>query len=213
MSGKIITIGHQKGGVGKSTIASNLAVDLSKEFDVNVLDLDVQKSLSAFGVARGKNDLKFLSQPSDKEELMKIMNNHKCGILLIDTGGFDMDIQRIAMYGADLILTPVSDSPMELHGLSVFSKTISKLRESRPEIKASIILNRVHPFAGKSLDELLNEITESEHFEALGAVLRDRKAYKEAFYFGKSVTEFQPDGEAAGELKMLIDEIKRKLSL
>lgn len=213
MSGTIITIGHQKGGVGKSTIASNLAVDLSKEFDVNVLDLDVQKSLSAFGVARGKNDLKFLSQPTDKEELMKIMDNHKRGILLIDTGGFDMDIQRIAMYGADLILTPVSDSPMELHGLSVFSKTISKLRESRPEIKASIILNRVHPFAGKSLDELLNEITESEHFEALGAVLRDRKAYKEAFYFGKSVTEFQPDGEAAGELKMLIDEIKRKLSL
>jgi chromosome partitioning protein len=215
MHGKIITIAHQKGGVGKSTIASNLAVEFSKKYPTSVLDLDVQRSLSAFAASRQGNNviLTLLPCPTSAAELMAAMDNHKNGILLIDTGGFDVDIQRIAMFGADLILTPVGDSPMELHGLSVFAKTISKLRESRSDLKASIVLNRVHPFAGKSLDDLIRDIISSSsgEFEAMGSVLRDRKAYKEAYYQGLSVVEFEPNGSAAKELILLVEDIETKL--
>jgi len=215
MNGKIITIAHQKGGVGKSTIASNLAVELSRMYPTSILDLDVQRSLSAFAASRGDRDPKIvlLACPTTTQELMTIMDNHKAGVLLIDTGGFDVDIQRIAMFGADLIITPVGDSPMELHGLSVFAKTIAKLREGRPDLKASIILNRVHPFAGKSLTELMNDILSSAggEFDAMGSVLRDRKAFKEAYYRGLSVSELDKNSEASKELYMLIEDIEKRL--
>lgn len=215
MNGKIITIAHQKGGVGKSTIASNLAVELSRLYQTSVLDLDVQRSLSAFTASRGDRDPKvnLLTCPTSTNELMTLMDNHKVGVLLIDTGGFDIDIQRIAMFGADLIITPVGDSPMELHGLSVFAKTISKLREARADLKATILLNRVHPFAGKSLDDLMKDILSSAggEFDAMGAVLRDRKAFKEAYYQGMSVNELDKSSEAAKEIMMLIEDIEKRL--
>lgn len=215
MNAKIITIAHQKGGVGKSTIASNLAVELSRKYTTFILDLDVQRSLSAFAASRGDRNpiINLLPCPTTAAELMSIMDNHKTGMLLIDTGGFDVDIQRIAMFGADLIITPVGDSPMELHGLSVFAKTIAKLREARSDLKASIILNRVHPFAGKSLDDLMKDILSSAggEFEAMGAILRDRKAFKEAYYQGLSVTELDKNGEASKELYMLIEDIEKRL--
>ncbi|MDD3597438.1 ParA family protein [Sulfuricurvum sp.] len=215
MNGRIITIAHQKGGVGKSTIAANLAVELSKLHPTKILDMDVQRSLSAFATSRGDRSPKLNMLPvvAKPETLMKMMNEHEEGILLIDTGGFDVDIQRIAMYGADLIITPVGDSPAELHGLSVFEETIQKLRESRPDLKASIVLNRVHMFAGKSLDDLMKGIIVSTNnsFEPMGAVLRDRKAFKESFYKGESVVEMDKNSEAAKEIKMLIDDILKRL--
>jgi len=213
---KIIAIAHQKGGVGKSTIASNLAVELSKITTTSILDLDVQQSLTAFAHARANKEkgvLNILKAPSSTQELMKIIDEEKSQFLVIDTGGFDLDTQRIAMYAADLIITPVSDSPMELHGLSVFSKTIAKLQEARPDLKATVLLNKVHQFAGKSLDLLLNDIKENaQMFDAFETILRDRKDYKEAYFYGQSVCEYYNANTACKEITSLIQEIKGKLS-
>ena len=212
---KIIAIAHQKGGVGKSTIASNLAVELSKQNTTSILDLDVQQSLTAFAMARAakmNNALNILKAPSSTQELMDIIDNEKSDFLIIDTGGFDLDTQRIAMYAADLIITPVSDSPMELHGLSVFSKTISKLQEAKPNLKATVLLNKVHPFAGKSLDLLLNDIKENANmFDTFNTILRDRKDYKESYFHGQSVCEYSAQNVAAKEIFSLVKEIKQKV--
>lgn len=215
MTGKIITIAHQKGGVGKSTVASNLAVEFSKKYQTSVLDLDVQRSLSAFAASRREDmgKINVLPYPSSSADLMAVIDAHTTGVLLIDTAGYDIDIQRIAMFGSDLIITPVSDSPTELHGLSVFAKAVAAVRASGSDLKASILLNRVHPFAGKSLDELLTDIVNSspDEFEAMGAVLRDRKAFKEAYFYGMSVKEYEPNGSAAKELDLLLYNIETRL--
>ena len=50
----IITISHQKGGVGKSTLAYNIAVELSKKNNVQVIDLDVQQTVSAYNQVRSE---------------------------------------------------------------------------------------------------------------------------------------------------------------
>ena len=46
MKGKIITIAHQKGGTGKSTISLNIAVELNNKYNLKIIDLDYQKSLT-----------------------------------------------------------------------------------------------------------------------------------------------------------------------
>ena len=52
----IIAISHQKGGVGKSTIAFNLAVWLSKSYKIEVIDLDVQNTITHINKIREKNN-------------------------------------------------------------------------------------------------------------------------------------------------------------
>ena len=73
----IIVIAHQKGGVGKSTIAANIAVELSKLYEVNVIDLDFQKSLTYFNHRRINEKLKALNivNINTPENLKNILNN------------------------------------------------------------------------------------------------------------------------------------------
>jgi chromosome partitioning protein len=202
----IIVIAHQKGGVGKSTIAANLAVELSKKCTLSVIDLDMQKSLEYFNsVRKNSNREQFnICDVKTIDELKNIINNNK-NVLLIDVGGFDSDMNRIAILGADLIITPVSDSGIELIGLLSFRKILREIREHRKDLKASILLNKVHPSASTSLDELYSFINNNHEFVRLDTIIRDRVEYKRAFDSGMSVIEH--GGKAAIEINNLISEI------
>lgn len=213
MDGRIIVIAHQKGGVGKSTITSNLAVELGKKFKTSIIDLDIQKSLTTFVAVRKRKlneEISILQTPPNAKELIEIMNAHKNGILLIDTGGYDFDLQRVAMLGADMIITPVSKSPMELHGLSVFAKTLKELKEAKRSLKSIVLFNRVHHFASTSIINLKKDIAKLEVFDVFNTVITSDSAFEEAFFFGQSVGEFKMDCRGAGDIKSLIDEINTK---
>ncbi len=214
MNGKIIVIAHQKGGTGKSTIGSNLGVELSKLYPTKIIDLDIQKSLTAFtGYRKEKlaQELELLHTPKDPKGLMDIMNKHSKGILLIDTGGYDADLQRIAMIGADLIITPVSDSPMELHGLTVFMDTLSELKEAKKDLVAHVLFNRIHRFANIKIINLKNDISKLDNFKVFDTVIRNLKPFEDAFLEGKSVVEFDTNHQASKEIKLLIEEIQNIL--
>ncbi len=203
----IITVAHQKGGVGKSTIASNLAVELSKNMHVHVVDLDMQKSISYFNSVRSTNQLS-INYASSFDELKQIVNNNK-HCLIIDVGGFDSDLNRAAILAADFLLTPVSDSTIELVGLLSFKNIMQEVRKIRPELTASVLLNRVHVKTNTALNEINNFINENPEFSLMKSILRDRVEYKKAFEVGQSVTEFSNSGKAATEINNLINEIKK----
>lgn len=211
MNGKIIVIAHQKGGTGKSTIGSNLGVELSKIFPTKIIDLDIQKSLTAFtGYRKQKlaQELELLHTPKDTKGLMDLMNKHTKGILLIDTGGYDADLQRIAIIGADLIITPVSDSPMELHGLTVFMDTLNELKKAKKALVAHVLFNRIHRFANIKIINLKNDISKLDNFKVFDTVIRNLKPFEDAFFEGKSVVEYDPNHQASMEIKLLVEEIK-----
>ena len=203
----VIVIAHQKGGVGKSTIASNLAVELSKKYTTSVVDLDLQKSLSYFNSLRKKSNLAEFKivNIATLEELKSLINKNQ-ELLLIDVGGFDSDMNRVAILGADLIITPVSDSGIELIGLLSFRNVLREIREHRKDLVAKILLNKIHPSASTSLDEIHNFINDNVEFNKLDSILRDRVEYKRAFDTGKSVVE-HGNNKAAIEINNLIKEI------
>lgn len=204
---KVIVLAHQKGGVGKSTIAANLASELSKDHKVKVIDLDLQKSLSYFNNLRGEAGLQILDMITieSAKKLVEIINNNT-DLLIIDAGGYDSDIIRVAILGADILVTPVSDSGIEIGGLLMFRDIIKKINEERPDLKASILLNKIHTRAGESsLNEVVEFIDKTPEFQRMDSVLRDRVDYKRAFDSGKSVIEF--NSKATAEMKNLISEV------
>lgn len=204
---KVIVVAHQKGGVGKSTIASNIAVELSKFYKVRVVDLDLQKSLTYFNNLRKSANLTQcdIINVSSLNDLKDLINNNT-DLLIIDAGGYDSDINRVAISGADILITPVSDSGIELVGLLAFRQILRDIRKVRPDLQAHVLLNKIHTRANASLNEIFNFVKDNNEFTKFNAILRDRADYKKSFDAGKSVIEY--DNKAVQEMNELINEIK-----
>lgn len=205
----IITVAHQKGGVGKSTIASNLAVELAKIMPAQVVDLDMQKSISYFNSIRCTNQLT-IKYAANFDELKHLVNNNNQA-MIIDVGGFDSDLNRASILAADFLLTPVSDSTIELVGLLSFKNIMKDVRKIRPELQANVLLNRVHVKTNTALNEINKFINDNQEFSLMSSILRDRVEFKKAFEVGQSVTEFSKNGKAATEINNLINEIKKEV--
>ena len=209
----VIATAHQKGGTGKSTTAISLAIELDKVYDTVVVDLDkVQKSLTTCLLKRKRSGLAVptLVDISTAEEVKQLINTTP-KVILIDVGGYDSPAGRMALLGADIILSPVSDSGIELDALVAWRGIIRNIRESRKDLRATMVFTRIHTFAGeKSLGAARDWMLEQEEFDFCPVILRERKgAYREAYDNGKSVVEV--GGAAADEMNDLIQYIKEKI--
>jgi len=207
----IITVAHQKGGVGKSTIALNLAVELNKKYDLKVIDLDYQKTITIFNETRKEKKLKPLKIKTieSQKDLIKFLKKDN-ELVLIDSGGFDSDLNRISIIGADLIITPVSNRLIEIYGLEAFKKILSDLKEVEPDIKAYILLNNIDPKASKSVEEFRDYVYKNKDFFSMfDTIIRRRSDFAKSFDKGKSVVEIDKKSKASKELKKLIKDIEK----
>jgi len=213
----IIVVSHQKGGVGKSTIAWNLATYLQKEHQVELVDLDIQRTLTyANEIRKQHKDLtpliiRHFETPEDFKKYIQGDSEERLSI--IDVGGFDSSMNRLALVMADMIITPVSDKSFELLGIKTFEKIISQLDKLvEHDVKVKVLLNNLNPQKSK-LEGLKNFITKSSYFELLDTILRNRTDYDKSAGEGKNVIEYKADSKASKEVKKLTKEIKKILNI
>ena len=206
---RIITLACTKGGVGKSTIAFNLAVELSKFADVSVIDLDYQKSLTIFDYNRqqlGMTPFKVLTVKG-KIELNDALTNGT-GIIIIDTHAIDSDITRLAMIAADVVLTPTTDGFLDLCGLLAFKDVIQDIKKVKKGFKAHIIINRIAAKSTGYKDVITFAENHKECFKILNSKIISRQEYRDAFEQGKSVCELKGKKAAREEFMKLFEEVK-----
>jgi len=212
----IVLFSHQKGGVGKSTTAINLAYSSQKYFnDIVILDLDSQHSSKLFNDLRESQKKKTIEcltikSPKIKETIKKYSKN-KENLLIIDSGGFDSDINRESLLRADIIITPVGISQIEIFGLQKYkamlksaSKAISK------NIKTNVLLNNIDGRSKTKLKELKEYIKSNQSsFNLLNTVIHTRADYKNSYGDGLTVQEYNKKSEATEEIKLFAKEIKQ----
>jgi chromosome partitioning protein len=128
---RVIVIGNEKGGAGKSTVAVHLAVALMHDgARLAVLDLDRrQQSMAHFFSNRARwaeangatlphpQRLPDVSDAASLDEAMNAAADND--FLVIDTPGADTELARLAHQKADLILTPMNDSFVDFDVLGV----------------------------------------------------------------------------------------------
>lgn len=145
----IITVAHSKGGSKKSTTAWHLANGLrqakySKGRKIVIVDVDVQQTITIVNDMRARisNAEPFtVLQAHSISELLEIFDVHRDDIIVCDTGGFDKDINRVAIAKADKLVVPLMASIHDVLGLSMFHSIIKEIDSS---IKSNILLVGVH---------------------------------------------------------------------
>jgi len=201
----IITVAHQKGGVGKSTVATNLAVEMG----LPIVDLDSQHSCYLFSLLRKEEQGKSLQvfTPETPEEIKEILENITYDKIIIDSGGYDNDLNRFALLISDIVITPVSPSQIEVFGLLKFVEIVEEAKEYNSSLKVHVLINNADPRSSGENRKLQQFIEENSDFELLKTKLYRRADYRRAYSEGLSVCEYNPRGKACKEIRALITEI------
>ncbi|MGK0469499.1 AAA family ATPase [Clostridium sp.] len=215
----IVLFGHQKGGVGKSTVAINTAYTLHKKYnDIILLDLDSQNSAILFNQLRTSENLATIKcvkeSDIDFNDFINEYSNIKDNLLIIDSGGYDSDVNRAALIKADIIITPVGISQIEIFGLQKFRKILKEASEVFGiTIKTNVLLNNVDSRSKNKLQNLREYIKDnSEYFNLLDSTIYSRADYKNSYGDGLTVKELNKKGSAAQEIKELSKEILKLIN-
>lgn len=211
----IISFSHPKGGVGKTTICFNYLVHLqTKKKKFVCIDLDGQNSISNLNQIRMLNKLKGfdIKKFKDEKELIDSINTSDDTIIVIDSGGFDSAFNRIVLSVSDVIITPFSDSPLEILRLIDFDRNILNQIEaqSKQAIKIHLLINRISSSI-KQLDYIHVQMQNCSHYTFLNNIIRDKVIFKNSLTEGKGILEIQTKNsseiKAQEELKKLFKEI------
>jgi chromosome partitioning protein len=208
----IVTIAQQKGGAGKTSLAAHLAATWSvdKGRRVALFDLDPQKSLTRWFQVRGENlgDANTMIMCASQgwrvsAELTRA--KREADVIVIDSPGRDDLGTRTAVRAADIVVMPVQPSPMDVWASKPTLDLIAK-----EGALALIVLNRL-PSRAKLTDHLIVDLKRGAVPIARSA-LGNRISFASSLVDGKGITETEPHSVAAAEIKLLADEIWRKVA-
>lgn len=202
----ILTVGNTKGGVGKSTIAANLAVEAAIEGKrVMLIDSDIQGSTLAFRAVREKDDIKAMAitTPTLHKDIKDLKG---FDIIVIDAGGRDSAVFRSSILSCDLMIIPVLPSQYDIWATN---DTLEMLKEARAfkDIEAYFAMNQVIPNTIVSRDAMKAIREFKDGIKLLKSLLHARVAFKNSIAQGKGVSEYERSGKAAKEIKGLYKEI------
>lgn len=212
---KVIVIANQKGGVGKSTVACNLAVCAAKDgLKVAIVDADPQGTSMQFRALRQADDIGAVAiiQTSIFTDVPKLTN---FDLVILDAGGRDNALLRSSITTAihGLLLIPMLPSAPDIWATE---DTFAILREARSigaEINAFVVLNQIkaNTTVGKQTKEAMIELTTANDVTLLEAQIGDREDFKKSFMGGIGVVEYDSNSKAAAEITDLYHELKTKL--
>lgn len=190
---KIITIAHQKGGVGKSTLALNLAYSFAKNVNTILTDIDPQGStIQLSGIIP---DLSIISFTND-------IYSQNFDALFIDTPPYLMNEILPIFLKSDLVIIPTKAGIPDIMAIRSTVELVKEAQKTNKNLKAAIVLNMVKPRA--SITEQAKEQLKEYGLPIIGEI-RDRVAYTNTFLTGGVLTGTDENA------KIEINELTRKI--
>jgi chromosome partitioning protein len=204
--GKTVAVLAQKGGAGKTTLSVHLAVIAGAP----ILDADPQGSARAWAAARGGAPplVEATSSASLRDDLAR---QNGAALVLVDTPPAHSALAAAIARAADFVLVPCRPSALDFAAIGATAAIVKAA--GKP---AAFVLSACptgNPLAPPA------EIAETRlALEALGlpvapAILSQRRAFSRAVTSGEAVTEFDPKGKAADEIRALWKWLRREVGL
>jgi len=197
---KVLSLICRKGGTSKTSTAINLAVfAASQGLEVIIVDLDPQVSACEWADIRGdKAPAVVQAAVPHLERTLKAAEANKVDLAIVDTAGHSNDAALAAARFSDLVLVNIQPSLVDLKTLKTTLDTIKA--GGGPVTRA--VLSRVRDSKSNRRRDAADWITE-QGLEVSPVTLCERTVYQDAYAKGLGVTETEPKGKAADEIRHL----------
>jgi chromosome partitioning protein len=194
---KRIVVTNQKGGSGKTTIAGNLAWEMSRAIPTLLIDTDDQASASSWAKQWEGVKLAHITDPNHLRKTLVASTGH--GLIIVDCPPHDPTLALTAVPGADLVIVPVTPSPFDLWSARPLLSSLTG------KIPLLVVMNRGKAGTKTGLEArgVLLEIG----VPVADTALINRVAYVEAVMAHKPVALYAPKSAAAKETRALAKEI------
>jgi chromosome partitioning protein len=225
----IVVLGNIKGGTGKSTLAMHLTVSLLyRGLSVSTVDLDGRQGSFSRYLENRKRYIQehdrdiptsdhlrlspVLHESADplKEQLNEFIENSKTDVVLIDTPGNDSLLSGYAHSLADVLITPLNDSfidldvlvnvkasvpdhqlPLSVYAAMIWQQRMQKAALKKGSIEWLIVRNRMHSIASRNrlqMDKILLALSKRIGFHLAGSI-GERIIFRELFDLGLTVLD------------------------
>ncbi len=211
----IVLFGGEKGGTGKTTLATNMAAMLALQGkDVLLLDTDRQGTASFWATVR--EDTEIDPRISCVQKFGKGLASQVRDLadrydeIIIDAGGRDSMELRYALGVCDRAYIPVQPFQFDIWTIRQMDELVEMAQGLNEEMQAFIVLNRVSTNPAVREDRETRDFFREEDFQHLtlvGSVLRDRIAFRKSARDGLSVPEWKQDKKAVEEMNQLFREV------
>lgn len=189
----LILIANSKGGSHKTSLATSILAELSKNHAVVGIDLDgVNKAASKWSEPREENEGKFYYLSGDiKDELARVRDDYDH--VVVDAGGFDNVEIRTAMALADVVLIPLKVGSLD--NIEGFRNIVDLVYEFQPikPVPAKVfgVVVGVKGVGGSAeIKRALSEIANYEVVKPLKTSIADRIWYGRAVDAKLGLTEY-----------------------
>ena len=199
MKTKVLAIISQKGGAGKTTLATHLAV-AAENFGLStaIFDLDPQASATVWADRRGEAYPAVV--PAQAPRLAALIDKARqqgADLVILDTppaamGGTAPEACRLA----DAVLIPCRPSGIDLAAIA------DSVQIARAAGKPFWVVASAAPIQGGEVDELRTTLA-AHNVPVCPVVLHQRKAFAARMHEGRTASEIEPTGKAAVELRDL----------
>lgn len=139
---KIITLAHQKGGVGKSTLAANLAASFKNNVRTAIMDVDPQGTITQLSKIYTGIDIIPYSEK---------VSNLEYDIIFIDTPPYLSENLLQILKFTDFVIIPTKAGIADLLAIRSTIDIVKQSQKQNPKLKAAVVLNMVK--YGTSLTE------------------------------------------------------------
>ena len=207
----IIVIGGIKGGGGKTTLATNLAVIRSSINSKKVLLVDADDQRSTTDWAEHRESIGVttpftticLTGSAVKNQVYKMMNDYDD--IIIDTGGRDTSSQRAALMIADIFLAPFQPRSLDVWTVGKVSTLVRDAQDINGKLVAYAVINRAD--SQGTDNAAAGEIIQAEGLHLIDVRIGQRKAFSNAASEGLSVIELKYKDEKANAEILKLSEI------
>jgi chromosome partitioning protein len=215
----IVVVGNTKGGVGKTTLAVQIAL-LRQMAGGAALLIDADRQGSAQNAATmraegGRTPPLACVQLADgrllRAQLGPLAGKHHDTI--IDAGGRDNEALRRALILSDLLIVPVQPRAVDVWSLTDIADLIDRAQEAREDegrsrLRILAVLNLADPGDNRDTAETIEALAGFPQFNLASAIIRRRKAVANTMAHGLAVNELQPrDPKACEEIGQLVSNV------